>query len=170
MNLEELANFGDFIAAVAVVASLIYLAVQIRHANALAKADAYRNILQDFQSHNRQLIENPELHRIIRSGVYAQEPLNETEQELLGLFLMQMFWAMNSAYHSSWLDPGLFEFIKARIDVYMSNPVIREWWDRQRGTQPEPFRSIVDERRKELANIDSDRWEASSDESKQSKT
>ncbi len=48
MDLTQLANLGEFIGGVAVLVTLIYLAVQMRQSNRIATADAVHNTANAF--------------------------------------------------------------------------------------------------------------------------
>lgn len=52
MTLEDLGNVGELIAAVATVATLIYLSIQIRTSNRLARAEASRSPNSDLNALN----------------------------------------------------------------------------------------------------------------------
>ena len=146
MNWDAVGAVGEVVGAIGVIVSLLYLATQIRQSNTLERANAYRDFLEDSSSVFADLYRDPELHRLWRAGVYAKEALSEEDQERLGFVLIRFFNALNAAYHSSWLDSNLEDFINSRIDALLRNSVTQQWWDRQRYMQPEPFRSVVDAR------------------------
>ena len=50
MDLTQLANLGEFIGGVAVLVTLIYLALQVRQTNLLAKADANQKSTTTFST------------------------------------------------------------------------------------------------------------------------
>ena len=52
MTLQDLGNLGEFIAAVATVVTLIYLAIQVRASNRLARAEASRSPNSDLNALN----------------------------------------------------------------------------------------------------------------------
>ncbi len=66
------------------------------------------------------------------------------------MLLYQVFGALNAGYQSAWLDPNIAEYVATLTDFYLATPHVRGWWGRQRGTLPEPFRSYVDARLREL--------------------
>ena len=66
MTLEDLGNLGEIIAAIATVATLIYLAVQIRASNRLARAEASRSPNSDLNSLNAAFGTDPTFRAAIR--------------------------------------------------------------------------------------------------------
>ena len=152
MNWEAIGAVGEVGGAVAVVVTLVYLAVQVRHASAVAKANAYRNIHQDIGQLFGDVMSDPELYRIWRSGLVKGEPLTDEDQEKLGMILIRMFGSFDSGLHSGWLDPRLDAFVKKTLNAFLELPAVQRWWSRQGHLQPEPFRSIVDATLREIGD------------------
>lgn len=148
MTLAELANIGEFVAAIGVIASLVYLGIQVHNGNALAKANAYREIHQDVGRILNDVANNPELYRVWRKGYLNGEPVSDEDRDKLGMLFFQMFWALDAGLHSAWLDPGIKAHVESLLDFHLKSPVIQGWWSRQRLLHTEPFRSIVDGRLK----------------------
>jgi len=150
MNWEAIGAIGEIVGAIAVVATLGYLAIQVRHANAVAKANAYREIHQDVGQLFGDVMSNPELYRIWRSGLVSGESLADEDREKLGMMLIRLFGALDTGHHSGWLDPGLDAFVKTTLDAFLEIPAVQGWWSRQGHLQPEPFRSVVDAMLREI--------------------
>jgi hypothetical protein len=150
MSLSELSDMGDLIAAIAVIISLIYLARQVRQANAVAKATAYREIHQDIGQVLSDVMVDPELHRIWRKGLFNGEQLTEEDREKLGMILHRIFGTLDYGHHSGWLDSSLADYVDALLDRYLILPAVQGWWSRQEVLQPQPFRSIVNSKLKEI--------------------
>ena len=93
MELMEIAqllgNFGEFVGAIAVVLTLIYLAVQVRHSKesmdentraleenrTLTRADMERQFVQQWDQVNYQISENRDIASIIRRGIEDVESI-----------------------------------------------------------------------------------------------
>jgi hypothetical protein len=78
------------------------------------------------------------------------EPLTDEDQEKLGMILVRLFGVLDSGHHSGWLDPGLDAFVKTSLNAFLELPAVQGWWSRQGHLQPEPFRSVVDARLREI--------------------
>jgi len=96
------------------------------------------------------LANNPDLHRIWRTGLYSDRELDNEERDRLGILLYQIFGVLNAGYHNARLDPGIDNYVKTMIDMHLNIPHVRGWWTRQRQNHPEPFRSYVDRRHAEI--------------------
>ena len=150
MNWEAIGAVGEIVGAGAVVISLVYLASQLRQSNELARENAYRELQRDIAQIMADLNRDPELHKIWREVLYESKSVSDSDRERLGFLLSQLFGALNVAYHSSRLDSDLRDFVDYRLDVFLAGPIVRGWWHRQRMQQPDPFRSMVDRRVKQL--------------------
>ena len=61
MVLDQLGSIGSIISGIAVVISLIYLAIQIRRNTEAERTATYQSIVSDFGAMNNNLAGNPEL-------------------------------------------------------------------------------------------------------------
>ena len=69
MTVQDLGSLGEFVAAIATVATLIYLASQIRASNRLARAEASRTPNSDLNSLNAAFGTDPIFRAAIRSSL-----------------------------------------------------------------------------------------------------
>ena len=74
MSLTELSAIGEVVASGAVVVTLVYLAIQVRQANALARAQTRQRMVDQAQQEiYTGLIEQPSIYR----SFFKAEPLTE---------------------------------------------------------------------------------------------
>ena len=69
MNLDDLANLGQIIGAVAVVVSLIYVALQIRQNTNAIRSAAAQTVHEHFASWYRLVAADPELSQSVVNGL-----------------------------------------------------------------------------------------------------
>ncbi len=98
MTLEDLGNLGEFVGAIGVVASLLYLAFQIRQntsqmeQNTRSTEFATLNALvQDAQQFRLLVAQDAECMRIYREGLRDFESLNEEERWRFGALMQYLF-------------------------------------------------------------------------------
>lgn len=92
MTLEDLGNLGELIAAIATVATLIYLAIQLRASNRLAKAEASRSPNSDLNALNAAFGTNQsyvEAMRKVLSGA-SREELEPNDRTLIDYYLLSV--------------------------------------------------------------------------------
>jgi hypothetical protein len=92
MSIQEtaqlLGNLGEFIGAIVVMITLIYLSTQLRDSNNLAQASSLQNVLNRFSDNNMATaITNPESIDIEVRGHRSFEELSVHEQIVFGGFL-----------------------------------------------------------------------------------
>jgi hypothetical protein len=80
VTLQDLGNIGELIAAAATVATLIYLAIQVRASNRLARAEASRSPNSDLNSLNAAFGTDP-IFRAAMRQVLAGAARDELEPE-----------------------------------------------------------------------------------------
>jgi hypothetical protein len=64
MTLENLASIGEIVSSIAVVISLVYLAVQIRSNTEAGRSATYQAIVSDFGALNNTMASTPELSHL----------------------------------------------------------------------------------------------------------
>ena len=143
--LETLANFGEFIAAIGVIISLVYLALQVRHSTNMARVEAHQAFTQSFFATIGELAKDEALHRIYRRGMWEGEALDEYEKDRLGMVLYQMFVAYSSVHQAAKIDPELVELSQSGWSVLLASPFAREWWKRHRVNFAGSFREMIDQ-------------------------
>jgi hypothetical protein len=143
MSLEDLGNIGEFVAAVAVVVSLIYLAVQIRQNTKTMRTSTYQAVLDYSSRFNELVLANPHIERIWRVGRLDPAQLTEDERPQFRLLVAQLFnifETMLLQYQRGTLDQ---EYWDARLTGFrhlLSQPGFRTYWLRSREEEITPAR------------------------------
>src|SRR6266480_1926509 len=97
MTLSDLANLGQIIGAVAVVISLIYVALQIRqNTNAVRSATA-QSVHEHFASWYHLIAADAELCRIAANGLRDYQSLSENERtRFIAVFMSFLSYSQNA--------------------------------------------------------------------------
>jgi hypothetical protein len=138
MTLEDLGNLGDLIGGIAVVASLIYLAVQIRQGALSQRAGTSGQIAASAAELNARLGSDPETFRVFRQGLVDPEPLDGDERARFGMLLYAIFGNIESYYHlhlSGSITDDVWERWRATAAWYIALPGFKVWWQ----VKPTPF-------------------------------
>ncbi len=88
MDIMELGAIGELVGGVAVIATLLYLAGQIRQGRLEAKAASLQAMADSFNRVNFEISATPERARISRLGWVDFSSLNEDEQHVFSLEAM----------------------------------------------------------------------------------
>ena len=152
MSLEDLGNIGEFVAAVAVVVSLIYLAVQVRQNTQQikqsihsVKASTYQASLSSAAGFIVNIAQDPDLADIYRRGLKG-ESLNETEWIRFRFVMSNLFGHYEHLYYqhrSGLAEPEYWESRAANMEWYFAQPGWRSYWDEAGRLFGQGFRDYV---------------------------
>jgi hypothetical protein len=154
MSLEDLGNIGEFVAAVAVVISLIYLAVQIRQNTAqtrqnirVVRASAFQNITDRVTRWNDSLAGDPELARIYASGLLDPRSLNDVERIRFETHAGNAFRHWEDIFllrRDGLVDDEVWEARKAQWKVFFAEPGMKWIWGRRKASMVSSFQAFID--------------------------
>jgi len=117
MDFQALGNIGEFVGAIAVVISLIYLAVQVRQNTASQQTENYTLALDRISAQQSRLAEGGEFAMILSRGVRDTKSLTPGER-------VQFTWAFYEIF-------GAFEFM---FHAAENNAIPEEVWNRWEST------------------------------------
>jgi len=148
-RVEIVALYAEVVAAIGVIVSVIYLAVQIGGNTAALKTQAHHNLLT--QANQPLLIEldDQELGEIIAHGLASPEELSEGEWRR---FFLYQLMSVNSWEYGYYLNkdkstpPELWEGLNAYyVSQASSYPGMKKFWQEFAFVYAEPFRSYADQ-------------------------
>ena len=133
MNWDALGAIAELAGAIGVIASLVYVATQIRH-NTLASAVESKLVTTGMLSgFVDMLITDPELNDIFLRGRTSTESLSKEEHQRFSNMVMKTFWFGSAAHFQlrtgTLTEEDWFE-IKAIMDFWIAGAGVREWWRR----------------------------------------
>jgi len=156
MNWEAVGAISEAIGVVAILISLIYLAVQIRQSTQEFSRGIEATQLAAFESNiesgNRVrelLLLNPDLVELMTKGYASYTTLDTAAKVRFGLLLRNIFSSMQGAYirHLSLEnDSQGFEGSTRLLDEILQNPGVREWLQGKKPDWRSEFHELVDER------------------------
>jgi hypothetical protein len=126
VTITELGSLGEFISSLVVLATLIYLAVQVRQSNRLSRAQARQTMMQVVQGELYKLIENPEL-----ISAMGREPNSEEERGKVAMWLTaglrqrEFDWMQ---YKDGVIDEETYHAYSGVIPILLGTEATRRWW------------------------------------------
>ncbi|MGD8359498.1 MAG: hypothetical protein PVJ33_18005 [Lysobacterales bacterium] len=169
MTIQDWGALGDLIGAVAVVASLIYLAIQIRQNTQqiersveAAKREALERNIESSNRIRELLILNSEVTDLFLKGLGAREELAGSEKFRFAMLMSNTFSAFQGAYLrtlTTGSDPLEFRGTARLIDSILDNPGARAWLESNEPDWRPEFQRFIEER---LATIDRRKRQATS--------
>ena len=91
MNWEAIAAVGQMLGSVAVLVTLVYLAIQTRQTKQIARSEAASNAMSEFQAVWNSLEASDEFTRLVRKAVNNWSALNKNEQMRAHAFFCNLF-------------------------------------------------------------------------------
>jgi hypothetical protein len=146
VNLESLGNIGEFVGAIAVVASLLYLALQARHNTAALRSAAYRDATDSAAQVNALLAQDASLSELFGRGILDFASLDSTQQIQVGAVLGTLFGVYQELYYQQskgHLDEELWAGFHTALSGFMRQPGVRDWWPTRAQLYSASFRELV---------------------------
>ena len=131
MTLSDLSNLGTFVSAIAVVASLIFVGVQLRQNTKAVRAAASQAHTAHWQAMLTPVIENEDVADIYRRGLSGMESLTDNECVRFIVLIGAMFRFAESA-RLQWLhghlENGHWLNMERNLAALASQPGFKGYW------------------------------------------
>ena len=101
MALEQYANLGEIVGGIAVVISLIYLALQIRQNTRAVRTSNFHRITDSFNQINNTIAHDESLARVFRVGMANYQDLSEDEKIRFNFMFLSAFRILETLYYQS---------------------------------------------------------------------
>lgn len=142
MTLSELSDLAQVLGAVAVIVSILYLALQIRQ-NTRALRLSVHHALSDSHSHyNILLAQNSELANLFRTGAADLAALSAEDRHQFDRLLWHVFIQIEDAYYhrqEGALPGPLSERFSKVLPTWLDQPGLRSWFESQKHVMSDDF-------------------------------
>jgi hypothetical protein len=131
MSLEDLGNIGEFVAAVGVIISLVYLAVQIRQNTKSVRSNSNQQILQGIAELNQFLGSAAEVTDLFWRGTRDPESLSEDEWHRfvhIASALIRRMELMFLNHREGFVPAQMWEPQVKNLQRWFSTPGIQRWF------------------------------------------
>jgi len=148
MNVSELANYAEVIGGVAVLISLIYVAIQIRQNTAVVRTSNYADLSFKVSEFNQLIAENGELADIYIRGIDSYADLSAIEQTRFNMTISRLMQAIQAMFHlrqRGYIDSRLAQTNFDSVALFLAAPGLQEWWQDNRQWWEAEFQHFVDE-------------------------
>jgi hypothetical protein len=148
MNWDAVGAIGEIIGAAAVVATLAYLAVQIRQSSKVASLQASQHVLEGAAEFQRRIAADDDLSRVFAAGCRSWDALGGADRQrfyaLVGEFLMR-YEVQTQMHEAGMLNDDNFAAATRGVVRLLSRPGARAVCERAMadGVPSERFRKIV---------------------------
>jgi len=135
MNWEAIGAIGEIVGAVAVIATLAYLAVQIHSANKYAELEAIRFTLDGLSDYCDRIVESPQTASLLKRGRDGLDNLSPEEVLQFEHLHIRLLNTVEGWYYhiveiskDGVFRKGQIENIGELVKVWLDNPGSREFW------------------------------------------
>lgn len=138
MTLQDFGSIGELVGAIATIATLAYLAVQIRQnsahmreATSVAKLQALDRTVETF-SRYRERLTNPDNAQLYVRGVESYRSLDKAEKVRFRAIMEELFFGVNAMLEREksglYIHSGVTEQIDS-LALLIQKPGVSEWWE-----------------------------------------
>jgi len=135
MTLEDLGNIGEFVAAIGVIISLVYLATQIRQNTSAVRSSASQAITETRTDFLKSISDSPEVARMFSNGLSDRESLDPVDRFRFDSMLNRFIATMeNYDYQNRQgaMDAEQWARMRVVLRLFMSTPGGQAWWSSRR--------------------------------------
>lgn len=147
MNWEAIGAIGEVVGAVGVVATLLYLALQIRGDARATRAATMHGQSNAYREFMQSLATDEELSSIYLRGIQDFRSLEDAELVRFTSALGVLFRVFDEAFFQ-WsegnLDPQVWHGFESPMGDVLAYPGVRDWWATRSHWYSTPFREFID--------------------------
>jgi hypothetical protein len=147
MNWEMLSAIGQVVAAVGVIPSLIYLAVQIREQNKERRRAGINILTAQWSELVKTAQEDRGFAVLFLQGVRSFHGLDAPDKLRFSAFFTRFTRnceGMFIYYRDGALEEALWDEVERTMSDYFAYPGVREWWATRKHWLTDEFRAVVE--------------------------
>ena len=147
MTLQDLGNIGELIAAIATLATLLYLAAQIRANTRTVQAESRRSEMQTMAAIAQPLVADPEVARLFNAGLADLSNLSAEDRTRFYILLGNFVGADAGMFDEVRIGAASVESLEPRAENlrgFLCTPGGRAYWERFHKRYPESFQRFVE--------------------------
>ena len=138
MDFQALGNIGEFVGAIAVVISLIYLAMQVRQNTISQQTENYTRALDRISAQQSRLAQDGEFAMMLSRGVRDTKSLTPGERVQFTWVFYEIFGAFEFMFHAAEnnaIPEEVWNRWESTIAFWLIYPGVLAWWE----VRPTPF-------------------------------
>ena len=131
MSWEVISSISEMIAAIGVIVSLVYLAVQVRDSVKATRVAAKLQISERLNNFQDMLIQSPELNQVMLEGRKGIENLNENDRLQFMNLCQKAAWffsANHFIYKNNDIREEDFHEFDSVIHYWVTSRGFQQWW------------------------------------------
>ena len=154
MSLQDLGNLGEFIGALGVVVSLVYLARQMSQNTVSVRAASFNSMVQNSIRLTEHSFRDPEFAAFLAKSERDPTELSEAEQVRWDSYMTAVyrhFGNLQYSHRMGTLDRQMWEAYRATLKHHLRAPSWAAWFDQNRHLFSRALGEQVDNALREIA-------------------
>jgi hypothetical protein len=149
MSLQQLSDIAQIIAAVGVIASLVFVGLQIKHNTAALQRNEHNSTMAQWTVIRQAIATNRDIAELMTAGLRGESALDAADQLRLEHFLGENLWASFHIWDRTQrgvFPKGTFEFSTGQYlkDILGTARGAAWWGTAKKSAFPPPFVADVD--------------------------
>jgi hypothetical protein len=147
MNLEQLSWLGSLLSGLGVIATVIYMSIEIRNNTSAVRASAFQEVVDSFASISFDIAKDKSLTELFLRAGRDATALNEVERAQYSFMLLSFLRRAESVYFQSevrTLHERHWSGIRASIEWVMATPGARAGWSEIKTRFNPQFSAFID--------------------------
>ena len=135
MTIQDLGSIGEFVAAIATVATLIYLAIQIRHNSEATRGASQQALIDTSFDTSFELGRNVEHLWILGAGMQDFESLTDRDKTTFAVVVQRYFGNLEKGLRlreAGLIDQETLDSVGAGVLLVLRSPGGARWWESYR--------------------------------------
>jgi hypothetical protein len=148
VTLNELGSLGEFISGLAVVVTLIYLALQIRHNTRAVRSSMHQDMVGSTARIAQSVSDSPDVGRIVLKADEDYDNLTKEEFIRFEAYAERVFGNFESVFYSyrnSMIEQDLWESWEASYLADISRNAMRRFWHEDRPMHLRDYMDFIDQ-------------------------
>jgi hypothetical protein len=146
MTIEQIGSIGEVAAALATIATLFYLAGQIRQNTRATRAASFHGVTDSMNHVNVAVAQSPQLTQVWTTGVADRASLTDEERHQFDLLLLSYFHVFETVHYQARMGSGEGDLRVAEersLLFLLSNQGVWEWWTENPYAYGPEFRDYI---------------------------
>ena len=131
MSIQDWGAIGEILGAIAVLVTLVYLAMQIRQNTLQMRSDGHVRVTDSYNDLLGQLLADDGLFKLVVVGCQDWSKLSSFEQARFHIFFHQHLMHLRMAYQlhdKGAMDDDVFKTVEDLHINVLANPGAKVWW------------------------------------------
>ena len=149
MTIQDLGSIGELVAAIATIATLFYLAMQIRHSSEATRGASQQALLDTSFDASWELGRDAEHARVVGAGLLDFDALNDRDKTIFSLTAQRYVGNLEKGLRlreSGLIDRGTLDSVGMGVVVVIRSPGGTKWWQSYRVAVPPMVIDYLDQR------------------------